>query len=107
MRTLILPFALFLAQSVEARPAKIKSKVTTEGVGYIVRQRGEEAQVNGAAFYNDATANFYRRGKRAAELASDCLATDVYPQDGRMMVSLDCAKKPEPPREGDVIERQN
>jgi hypothetical protein len=91
-----------------AKPKKPKKTVTIvkfDDASYKVRQRGDEATVSRQAIAFNANTSHFLRAKRAAELASDCKAIEVFPIFDIVNMKLDCSIKPDPNTENAEIRR--
>lgn len=98
--------ALAMAAEPVERSKKIVTIVEIEGKSFKVRQKGSEAQVSRQSMVVNADAHHFILAKRAAEIATGCVASDTFPISGLLNVALDCSKSPEPAGE-DIKIRKN
>jgi len=98
--------ALAMAAEPIERQKKIVTIVEIEGKSFKVRQKGNEAQVSRQSMVVNADAQHFSLAKRAAEVATGCVASEMFPVFGLLNVVLDCSKSPEPAGE-DIKIRKN
>lgn len=82
------------APPMEEAPVSIVQNVEIGEVGFKVTVRGDVAEVKRKAFAYRMNAHHFAMVRRAAELATGCVATDHFTNPGnKVFVNLDCTEQ--------------
>lgn len=82
-------------QSASANTDKIKKSVLLEGTTFQVVLRGNEARVSPQRIYfaKKLDVAYFKNARKAAEIASGCVAIDDHAWRHKVIVELDCSSK--------------